>query len=135
MEFSATRRGSAIVAGWAAAAGLILIWALLPAGRIFLALFWVLLCFGLLAPHLESCRVRVGGNHLTIRRGLIFFTTKRIPLRFITGCCIFRSPLCRACGTCVMLLFASGNFTVLPGVRLADAEHFAQRISHGGKLL
>ena len=134
MEFHATRRGCAIAATWLALAGGAVI--LLLAGvRPLLFLLWLAVCYGVAAPHLSSCRVRIGGNHLTIRRGLVFFSTKRIPLRFVTGCWLLRSPLCRATNTCLMIIFSSGSVSLVPGVRIADAERLAERVSHGGKLI
>ena len=137
-SFRATRAGAALVCGWLALAGAAVLFFLLPlpvGTRMLAALFWCVLCFGLLAPRLASCRVRVGGNHLTVRVGALFLPTKRIPLRFITGCRILQTPLGRMGGVCLLVLFGAGTWTLIPGVRAADAEALAARLSHGGKLL
>lgn len=138
MQFRVTRRGAAIVSAWAAGAGAVLLSAFWRGGAGMLVLCcaaWGGVCFFALAPWLASCGVRVGGNHLTVRQGLLFLSTKRLPLRFVTGCRIFQTPLCRAAGVCVLLLFSSGTVTLVPGARLADAEALAARVSHGGKLV
>lgn len=138
MDFRVTRRGAAIVSAWLAGAGSLLLAAFWRGGAGMLVLCCTALsavCFFAVAPRLASCSVRVGGNHLTVRQGLLFLSTKRLPLRFVTGCRIFQTPLCRAAGVCVLLLFSSGTVTLVAGARLADAEALAARISHGGKLV
>lgn len=138
MNFRASRTGAALVAAWAAAAGGLGLFFLLPlpaGSRLLAALGWCALCLGWLSPRLASCRVRVGGNHLTVRTGSFFPVTKRIPLRFVTGTRLLQTPLGKAAGVCVLLLYGSGTWTVLAGVRTADAEALAARLSHGGKLV
>lgn len=138
MNFGATRKGAALVAGWAAGLGALALFFLLPlpgGTRVLIALGWAAVCLGWLSPRLASCRVRVGGNHLTVRTGALFPVTKRIPLRFVTGTRLVYTPLGRAAGVCVLLLYGSGTCTVLAGVRRADAEALAARLSHGGKLI
>lgn len=82
-------------------------------------LLWLAACFGVLAPRLASSCVRVGGNHLTLRRGLLFPVTRRIPLRFLAGCHIVQTPLQRMTGTCLFFLYSSGCTTLVPGMRKA----------------
>ena len=138
MEYAVTRRGAALIGLWGAAAGLAVslpFWHWAPFLTLMLVLLWFLLCFGVLASRLCSLRVRVGGHHLTVRVGLLFLSTKRIPLRFITGCHIWQTPLQRATGTCVLLLLASGTCALVPGLGRQDAELLAAKLSHGGKLL
>ena len=98
-------------------------------------LLWLAACFGVLAPRLASSCVRVGGNHLTLRRGLLFPVTRRIPLRFLAGCHIVQTPLQRMTGTCLFFLYSSGCTTLVPGMRKADAECLSAKLTHGGKLL
>ena len=138
MNFTASRTGAALTAGWAGAAGGLALFFLLPlpgGTRLLAALGWAALCLGGLSARLASCRVRVGGNHLTVRTGTLFPVTKRIPLRFITGTRMVQTPLGRAAGVCLMLLYGSGTWTVLAGVRCRDAEALAAQLGHGGKLL
>ena len=138
MEFQVTRSGAALIGFWAALAGILVslpFWMLNLLAALLWTAVWVLFCMCVLVPRWASCRVRVGGNHLTVRRGLLFLSTKRMPLRFITGCHIVQTPLGRRRGGCVLVLLASGTSTVIPGIRRADAEQLAARLSHGGKLL
>lgn len=138
MEFRVTRGGAALIGFWAILAGALvsLPFCLLDAAAALLGLaVWCAVCVCILVPRWASCRVRVGGNHLTVRKGLLFLVTKRMPLRFITGCRIVQTPLGRRSGGCVLVLIASGTSTIIPGVRRADAEQLAAKLSHGGKLL
>lgn len=75
MEFSVPRHGAAIVSGWCAALGAMLclpFWKNFFTPTLAVFLLWLAACFGVLAPRLASSCVRVGGNHLTLRRGLLF---------------------------------------------------------------
>jgi membrane protein YdbS with pleckstrin-like domain len=138
MEYHVSRRGAALIGLWCAApacALALLLWRTAPAVVCTLLTLWLLACFCALVPRISSMRVRVGGNHLTLRSGILFLSTKRIPLRFITGCRIWQSPLQRRTGDCVLLLLASGTSALIPGIARRDAEHLASILSHGGKLL
>ena len=138
MEFSVPRHGAAIVSGWCAALGAMLclpFWKNFFTPTLAVFLLWLAACFGVLAPRLASSCVRVGGNHLTLRRGLLFPVTRRIPLRFLAGCHIVQTPLQRMTGTCLFFLYSSGCTTLVPGMRKADAECLSAKLTHGGKLL
>ena len=138
MEFSVPRHGAAIVSGWCAALGAMLclpFWKYFFTPTLAVFLLWLAACFGVLAPRLASSCVRVGGNHLTLRRGLLFPVTRRIPLRFLAGCHIVQTPLQRMTGTCLFFLYSSGCTTLVPGMRKADAECLSAKLTHGGKLL
>lgn len=135
MEYTVPRRGAAVVSLWFAALGALLLLLFLnvsvPA-LLAALLVWFALCFGALSARLASCVLRVGAHHFTVRRGLLFPVTRRVPLHFLTGCHIVQTPLQRMTGTCVMILYASGCTTVLPGARRADAEALCARYLHGG---
>ena len=138
MEFRVTRSGAALIGFWVILAGAVVsipFWSLNAVAALFWLAVWCVVCLCVLVPRWASCRVRVGGNHLTVRRGLLFRGTKRMPLRFISGCHILQTPVGRRMGGCVLVLIASGTFTVIPGIRRADAEQLAAKLSHGGKLL
>ncbi|WP_367925749.1 PH domain-containing protein [uncultured Ruthenibacterium sp.] len=138
MEFRVTRSGAALIGFWAVLAGILIslpFWALNAAASLLGLAIWCVICVCILIPRWSSCRVRVGGNHLTVRRGILFLETKRMPLRFITGCRIVQTPLGRRRGGCVLVLIASGTSTIIPGIRRSDAEQLAAKLSHGGKLL
>ena len=135
MEYAVPRRGAAIVSAWFAAAGVIIslpFWNGGAAAALVALAVWMALCFGALAARLASCVLRVGEHHLTVRRGLLFPVTRRVPLRFITGCHIVQSPLQRMTGTCVLVLHASGCVTLMPGAKRADAEALCTRLAYGG---
>ena len=86
-----------------------------------------------LAPRLASSCVRVGGNHLTLRRGLLFPRNAAhpaaVPLRAAD---IVQTPLQRMTGTCLFFLYSSGCTTLVPGMRKADAECLSAKLTHGG---
>lgn len=138
MEFRVTRSGAALIGFWAILAGALVslpLWLVESGAALLTLILWCAVCVCILVPRWASCRVRVGGNHLTVRKGLLFLVTKRMPLRFITGCRIVQTPLGRRSGGCVLVLIASGTCAVIPGVRRSDAEQLAAKLSHGGKLL
>ncbi len=135
MNFTATRRGAAIVGLWAFGASCLM--AYLLAGFAWLpGLMW--LCAALsvtaLPAYLASAQLRCGAHHLTLRRGRVLSTVRRMPLRFITGCSIWATPLQRMTGTCVLVVHTSGVTTLVPGVRRSDAERLAAHLSQGGVL-
>lgn len=137
MEFSVSRRGAAVVCLWFVLLGAVVclpFWRMAFPTTLLCLMAYTLLCFCLLAPHFASCRIRVGAHHLTVRRGILFVSTWRLPLRFITGCYVLRTPLQRLTGTCCLVLFASGSFTVLPGVRFCDAETLTAQLTQGGRV-
>lgn len=138
MEYSAVRRGAAVVGVWCAALGGLVclpFWKSRFLPTLAALALWLAVCFGVVAPRLASGTVRLGGNHLTLRRGKLFLTTRRIPLRFVTGCQIIQTPLQRLSGTCIFLLFTSGCTAAAPGLLRADAEALSARLTHGGRLL
>lgn len=134
MEFAVSRRGSAVIGLWAIVLCALLcapFWhsAFLPT----LAVFCIggALLFLLTAVHFSTCKVRCGVHHLTMRRGILYTVTRRVPLRFITGCQILRSPLQRITGTCLLLLFASGSTTLIAGANFADAQRLSAFLAYG----
>ena len=138
MEYTVPRRGAAVVSAWFAGLGALLslpFWKNFFVTTLMTLLLWAAVCFGVLAPRLSSDVLRVGAHHLSLRRGLLFPVTRRVPLRFLTGCHILQSPLQRMTGTCVLLLYSSGVTTIAPGMRRADAEALAVMLTHGGRML
>lgn len=135
MEFCVSRKGAAVVSLWFAAAGAVVS---IPFWRAFwletlgaLIVYWIL-CLWLLTVRLASCKVRAGAHHLTVRRGVLFLTTRRLPLRWIAGCHILRTPLQRHTGTCLLVLYASGSITVVAGAPYAKAEQLSALLAQGG---
>lgn len=138
MEFSVPRHGAAIVSGWCAALGAMLclpFWKNFFTPTLAVFLLWLAACFGVLAPRLASSCVRVGGNHLTLRRGLLFPVTRRHPAAVPCGLPHRADSAAAHDGTCLFFLYSSGCTTLVPGMRKADAECLSAKLTHGGKLL
>ena len=136
MEFSASRKGAALVSLWFFLAGAVIsvpFWKNFPALTLLLLTVLAAACF-LLAQRLASCRVRVGVHHITVRRGILLLTTRRIPLHGLTGCQLLATPLQRRTGTCVLVLSSSGCTTLLPGVPAEQAARLCALLTQGGTL-
>ena len=56
---------------------------------------------------------------------------RRFPRRFVTGCHILETPLCRLTGVCVLMFSSSGAFLILPGFESKDAQHVARLLALG----
>ena len=133
MTLRATRRGAAIVGLWSLAVSLAA--AYLLRGLVYLPLLaWLAAALSVTAvpEYFSSVHVRVGAHHLTMRRGRVLTTVRRVPLRFVAGCSIWASPLQRMTGTCILLIHTSGSTTFLPGIRRSDAEQLAAYLAQGG---
>lgn len=137
MEYRVTRRGAAVIGVHLISVGLLLLFIVRNLFRftIIAAVFWLLFCLIGLIPHLSSCKLHIYENHLTVRTGILFVTTKRIPLRFVTGCHIVQTPLQHANATCSLFLLTSGSVTVILGMRRKDADILTTTLSSGGQLL
>ena len=123
MAFHATRRGAAIVGLWLVLAG-----ALAALAPVLLAV-WAAAVFGGLVPRLASARLYIGRHHVSARWGLLFPSVRRFPRRFVTGCHILETPLCRWAGVCVLMFSNSGAFLILPGFEAKDAQQAARLLS------
>ena len=121
MAFHATRRGAAIVGLWLVRAGALAAFLLSPGG-------WAAV-FGGLVPRLASARLYIGRHHVSARWGLLFPSVRRFPRRFVTGCHILETPLCRLAGVCVLMFSNSGAFLILPGFEAKDAQQAARLLS------
>ena len=110
MEIQATWRGCAVASAWAAALG-------------------ALVFTALLGPNALGFRIRVDEHRLVIRAGRVFFFKQHIPLRFITGCTVLRTPLGRLTHTGVLVLSFSGGVCVVCGLSLRDAALLSRRLA------
>lgn len=132
MELKASRRGAAVVALWVTIFGAVicLLFALLGAAPGFILCIFLTFCVLaiVVAARVSTCFFRCGAHHVTLRRGLLFLTTQRIPLRFISGCSVWRTPLERLSGTCVFTLYTSGSFAAVFGLRYSEALMLAQKL-------
>lgn len=84
---------------------------------------------GGLVPRLASARLYIGRHHVSARWGLLFPSVRRFPRRFVTGCHILETPLCRLAGVCVLMFSNSGAFLILPGFEAKDAQQAARLLS------
>lgn len=132
MTFHATRRGAAIVGLWLVLAGALAAFLFSPGGwaPVLLAV-WAAAVFGGLVPRLASARLYIGRHHVSARWGLLFPSVRRFPRRFVTGCHILETPLCRLTGVCVLMFSSSGAFLILPGFESKDAQHVARLLALG----
>ena len=90
---------------------------------------WAAAVFGGLVPRLASARLYIGRHHVSARWGLLFPSVRRFPRRFVTGCHILETPLCRLAGVCVLMFSNSGAFLILPGFEAKDAQQAARLLS------
>lgn len=119
-----TPRGRAVLCVWAAVPGAVaapfVFWQGFGWGCIFCAL-WCLLVFGIwvracsLVANLDPCT-------LTLYLGVAFPVERVIPRNSITSTLIFRTPLLRLAGACVLVIFTPGMWAVLPGIPLQEAD-------------
>ena len=134
MEFSVSRRGAAVISLWFVLVGAAVslpFWKNYFVNTFLFFFAYSALCLCLLTLHFASCTVRVGAHHITVRRGVLFLRTRRLPLRFVAGCHVLRSPLQRLTGTCCISLYAAGSFTFVAGAPFAKAEQLATLLTQG----
>lgn len=125
MAFHATRRGAAIVGLWLVLAGALAAFLFSPGGwASALVAVWAVAVFVGLVPRLAS-----GRHHVSARWGLLFPSVRRFPRRFVTGCHILETPLCRLAGVCVLMFSSSGAFLILPGFEAKDAQQATRLLS------
>lgn len=134
MEFFVSRRSAAVVGLWLTLVGVI---AATPFWKHYffttLCTLAVYVCAVLLVcvMHFSTYRVRVGKHHLTLRGGLLFRFTKRMPLRFISGCYLLSTPLQRRLKVCVLILYSSAGITCIPGAPLTPAQALCALLTQG----
>ena len=58
-----------------------------------------------------------------------------IPRNSITSTLIFRTPLLRLAGACVLVIFTPGMWAVLPGIPLEEADAISGALLAGGRSL
>lgn len=131
MKIQATWRGCAVASAWAAGLGALVFTALLGP-NVLVLLGWTALTFLLLTPFLRSFCICLDEHRLVLRAGHMFFFKQHIPLRFITGCTVLRTPLGRLTHTGVVVLSFSGGVCVVCGLSLHDAALLSRRLALGG---
>ncbi len=133
LEFHVTRRGGAVIGLWIS-----LICGILCFLLRYLSAAWAVIIFIVCAAlaltvgtaHFASCSVRCGKHHITVRSGILFCRTQRLPLKYISGCIILRSPLQRLTSTCILVLTTSGTLSVIWGAPLAGAEKLSAHLTY-----
>ena len=119
-----TPRGRAVLCVWAAVPGAVaapfVFWQGFGWGCIFCAL-WCLLVFGI---WVRACSrvATLDPCTLTLYLGVAFPVERVIPRNSITSTLIFRTPLLRLAGACVLVIFTPGMWAVLPGIPLQEAD-------------
>ena len=130
-----TPRGRAVLCVWAALPGLIaapfLFWQGLGWGFGFCAL-WCGVVFGV---WVRSCSLvaTLGDFTLTLYMGVAFPVERVIPRNSITSTLIFRTPLLRLAGACVLVIFTPGMWAILPGIPLQEADAIGEALLAGGE--
>lgn len=132
-----TPRGRAVLCVWAAVPGTVaapfVFWQGLGWGCAFCVL-WCLVVFGLWvrACSLVAC---LDDDALTLYLGVAFPVERVIPRNSITSTLIFRTPLLRLAGACVLVIFTPGMWAVLPGIPLEEADAISGALLAGGRSL
>ena len=72
---------------------------------------------------------------LTLYLGVAFPVDRVIPRNTITTTLIFRTPLLRLAGACVLVIFTPGMWAVLPGIPLEEADAISGALLAGGRSL
>ena len=130
-------RGRAVLCVWAAVPGAVaapfVFWQGLGWGWAFCVL-WCLVVFGLWvrACSLVAC---LDDAALTLYLGVAFPVERVIPRNSITSTLIFRTPLLRLAGACVLVIFTPGMWAVLPGIHLEEADAISGALLAGGRSL
>lgn len=119
-----TPRGRAVLCVWAALPGAVaapfLFWQGFWLGCVFCAC-WAALVF-LVWVRACSFVATLGSRTLTLYLGVPFPVERVIPRHSITSALIFRTPLLRLAGACVLLIFTPGMWAMLPGIPLEAAD-------------
>lgn len=92
-----------------------LFWQSFWLGAVFLVV-WSILSLVLLPLRARSLRCILSFGEIRVDCGFLFKTSRRLPLRFVTGASRIGSPLLRWCGCSLLLIYSSGTTLVLPGL-------------------
>ena len=130
-----TPRGRAVLCVWAAVPGAVaapfVFWQGFGWGCLFCGL-WCLLVFGVWA---RACSLvaTLDDFTLTLYLGVAFPVERVIPRNSITSTLIFRTPLLRLAGSCVLVIFTPGMWAVLPGIPLQEADAIGSALLAAGE--
>lgn len=134
MEIRCSTAGALAVGIWWCLPGLALspfvFWQSLAAGVIF-ALGWC-------GAALLTCRIRLGSlqgrlraGELSVSRGVLFQTTRRMPTRFISGVSRLETPLLRRFHASLVLVHSPAGTLLLAGLDADDARLLETALAGG----
>ncbi len=129
MNVNITRQSAAAVTLWLLVPGAILSFATSLFftniyGFIFFAL-WSVVFVPFCMAYFSTFKLCIGKTHVSLRHGIFFKFTHRMPRAFITGCHIITSPLQRSKNVCILIILCASGFYVVPGISVGNAEKVA----------
>ena len=136
MEIRCSTAGALAVGLWWCVPGLLLspfvFWQSPAAGFLFV--------LGWCGSAILTCRVRLGSllgrlraGELSVSRGVLFQTTRRMPTRFISGVTRVETPLLRRLHASLVVVHNPAGTLLLPGLDADDARRLESALT-GGRL-
>ncbi len=127
--------GAALVFGlWWCVPGLALspfvFWQSLAAGAVFV-LGWCGAALLTCRVRLGSLRGRVRAGELSVSRGVLFQTTRRMPTRFISGVTRLETPLLRRFHASLVVVHSPAGALLLPALDADDARRLESALTGG----
>ncbi|MEG2053460.1 MAG: PH domain-containing protein [Oscillospiraceae bacterium] len=72
--------------------------------------------------HSGTVKLEVRERELYFERGILILQSKRLPLRYITGLYILRTPLQRLFKQCTVVICSAGSFSFFIGFNISDVN-------------
>lgn len=133
-HFTLNPAGIKVVGLWVFLPGLVaapfLFWQGFWIGAVFLCL-WLVFALLLVPARLGSTQGSLSLGELRLSQGILFKHRQRIPTRFVAGTNRLETPLLRACGSCVLLVYTSGTVLILPGISSDVADQLIRALQGG----
>ena len=137
MDFRLHRQAPLLISLWLALPGAVVcpfvLWQSLAAGLTLTAV-WLVLALGIGCSVGFSLRGSARAGQLHIRSGVLFKTTWRLPLRFITGVTRLETPLMQLLHCCTLTVHTSGRVVVLPAISEGVAIQLTALLQQEGSL-
>ena len=125
LRFQASSGGGRVVAFWlilpGAALAPFVFWQTFWGG-VLLCAVWLFFCVVCVPLHLSTVRVSVSSGEVRLDRGLVFKSSRRVPLRFVAGVCRIRTPLLTLARSSLLVVYTSGCLLILPPVGDGQAD-------------
>ena len=99
----------------------------------FLILLFFLLCFCVLAPHMLSCSFSLQERQVILQKGLIIRIMQRIPISYLSGYRIIRTPIDFISNTCILWLSFSGGMCLIVGLNYREVSQMMSEIFSKGE--